>query len=116
MECGCYSADTCFGMLHLLLQVMHLDPPMLPHQLFRQLARDAWVLNRDQQAAAAAAGSSISSAYYSSPEGGGLGAADFELAGVGGDIFAGDGFGAAGGEEGAGGVEDEDMQAAGFTA
>lgn len=107
----------------LLLQVMQLDPPLLPHQLFRQLARDAWLTNKAAQAAAAAGSSSISSAYYSQPaDGAGLGAADFELTGVGGDIFAGSGDGegfdaAAAADEGGGaGVEDEDMQAAGFTA
>lgn len=100
-------------------QVMQLDPPLLPHQLFRQLARDAWLTNKAAQAAAAAGSSSISSAFYSTPAE--LGAADFELAGVGGDIFAGSGGGEgfdAAEEEGdaAGGVEDGDMQAAGFTA
>lgn len=101
---------------------MQLDPPLLPHQLFRQLARDAWLTNKAAQAAAAAGSSSISSAFYSTPtDGAGLGAADFELAGVGGDIFAGSGGGEgfdAPEEEGdaAGGVEDGDMQAAGFTA
>jgi hypothetical protein len=105
----------------MLLQAMQLDPPLLPHQLFRQLARDAWLTNKAAQAAAAAGSSSISSAYYSTPaDGAGLGAADFELTGVGGDIFAGPGAGegsyAAAEEGGVGGVEDEDMQAAGFTA
>lgn len=111
-----------------LLQAMRLDPPLLPHQLFRRLAREAWVTNQAAKEAAAASSSNISSAYYSAPSGegvGGLGAADFDLGGVGGDIFAGSGVeGFAGGAGGGGdddaggdaGVEDEDMQAAGYTA
>ena len=100
-------------------------PPLLPHQLFRLLAREAWLTAREAQEAAAAGGGCISSsALYSGATegGGGLGAADFELGDVGaaGDIFAGSGgqgFGAAaGGDDGDAGVEDEDMQAAGYTA
>jgi hypothetical protein len=97
---------------------MQLDPPLLPHQLFRQLARDAWLTNVAAQEAAAAGMSSISSAYYSAPaEGAGaLGADAFNLDGLGGDMFAGSSDqGFAGQDDGAAGVEDEDM-AAGFTA
>lgn len=103
-------------------QVQHLDPPLLPHQLFRQLARDAWATNQAARAAAAAGlggGSSLSSALYSSTSGdaaGGLSAADFDLGAVGGDIFdqaAGGVGGDEGGDEEAG---DEDVQGlAGYT-
>lgn len=99
------------------MQALHHDPPMLPYQLFRHLARHAFVSARSAAEAAESAdllGSS--SAYYSPAEAGaaGFGAEDFEFGGddAAGDIFA--GSGAAFADDG---VEDEDMEglAAGWT-
>lgn len=87
-----------------------MDPPLLPHQLFRQLARNAWLHNlAGLEAAAAGASSNAASNALYSAEGGGLGSEDFDFGGVAGDIFAG------ASTEADAGLEDEDMQAAGFT-
>lgn len=84
-------------------QAAAAEPPMLPHQLLRQLARSAWTANAAAKEAAAAGASSIASAYYSAPSGAGgrgLDADDFDL-GSAADVFAG---------AGAGGDADEQQQ------
>jgi hypothetical protein len=88
---------------------------MLPYQLFRHLAQQAYISQRlALEAAAAGSGSIGGSAYYTAPEeegGSGFGAEDFDLEqpvdqGLGGDLF--------GGVEGDvvddGAVDDEEMQ------
>jgi hypothetical protein len=97
------------------VQVLANDPPMLPYQLFRHLAQQAYTSQQLALEAAAAGGGSIgSSAYYAAPDeegGSGFGAEDFDLGtpaeeGLGGDLF--------GGIEGDvvddGVVDDEEMQ------
>jgi hypothetical protein len=83
--------------LHLsfVVQVLANDPPMLPYQLFRHLAQQAYISQQLAQEAAAAGGSIGSSAYYAAPdEEGGFGAEDFDLGqpaeqGLAGDLFEG---------------------------
>lgn len=99
------------------MQAMIHDPPMLPYQLFRHLARHA-LLSAEAAAETADLPGSSSSAYYSPSEAGaaGFSAEDFDFGGDSavGDIFAGSGAAAFGDDDG---VEDEDMQglAAGWT-
>lgn len=98
-------------------QAAAADPPLLPHQLLRRVARTAWTANVAAREAAAAGANTIASAYYSAPAeagGRGLEAADFDL-----NVFGAAGAGGFGGA--AGGDDDdsqvEDMQeAGGFTA
>ncbi|WIA08499.1 hypothetical protein OEZ85_007934 [Tetradesmus obliquus] len=106
----------------ILQQVLANDPPMLPYQLFRHLAQQAYISQQAAQEAAAAGGSIGGSAYYSAPDdegGSGFGAEDFDLGQAGVQGLAGDLF--AGGADDAviddGAVDDEEMQgmSAGWT-
>eukprot|EP00775_Hariotina_reticulata_P002565 gene2565-2867_t len=114
----------------LLQQVQHLEWPLLPYQLYRGLAKQAFITAWQAQEKAAAAVSDVSSAYYSPPSepgSAGFTSQDFDLGGVDGgaglDIFggaadpAGGGTAPADGEEGDS-FEDADMEgiAAGYAA
>lgn len=97
-----------------LLQVLANDPPMLPYQLFRLLAQQAYVTNASAIAAQASGAASAGSAYYApagADGGSGFGAEDFDLGtpadqGLGPDLFG----GAQDDDEG-GVVEDADISA-----
>lgn len=117
--CHCWLHSLC---ICVYLQVLANDPPMLPYQLFRHLAQQAYISQQAAQEAAAAGGSIGGSAYYSAPDdegGSGFGAEDFDLGeagvqGLAGDLFAG---GAADAVIDDGAVDDEEMQgmSAGWT-
>jgi hypothetical protein len=104
------------------MQALAHDPPMLPYQLFRHLAQQAYISMQLAQEAAAAGGSIGSSAYYSAPDdegGAGFGAEDFDLGEAGVQGLTGDIFAGAEDEGGVddGAVDDEEMQgmSAGWT-
>jgi hypothetical protein len=106
-------------MCHAAVQVLANNPPMLPYQLFRHLAQQAYITQQLAQEAAAAGGGIGSSAYYAAPDaegGSGFAAEDFDLGdqGMAADLFGGV-EGDVGGDDSA--VDDEEMQgmSAGWT-